>query len=164
MSEKRKIHTSICLKNKASKESIRGDLYAAEQWEGGRVGLFRLRVGGKMVDGPDGEIQFIDMARAFEYMARLLAGEDTQEPPVPDLQCNTRVSVPTGEKLGSMALREITMTRSPCIRAYDGEYYIAAHLHGQGVKFFNVEDIVEKRGGQTIPGRPVWEGKNVNKA
>lgn len=144
MAEHRKFSSVICVKTGA-KTAAKIELFPAEQWLESAQGRYRLRINRRWHDFPEGGMAFLDARQVSDLVAGLATGESPDLATAPDLECGTPVSVPNGRILAGEAMRDVTRTATPLIRAYDGEWYAGVHLVGKGSVFVNAKDIIKKQ-------------------
>lgn len=99
MSEKRKKMASFCLKTVAS-ETVKVELFDAEQWADGRRGMVRLRVNGRWWIGADGETMYFNAAGVAAFVQRLLYGTLPEAAPRPSLRVGSLWACPAPRMTG----------------------------------------------------------------
>ena len=141
MAEKRKFDFSICVKIDA-KTAFKVELFDAAQWQKAEQGRYRCRVSGRWHDLPDGKPAYLDMRQALELVEALTRGGDLRLDPEPDIPIATAVSVPNGEVIGGVVMRDITRVTTPPVRGYDGRWYVGVLLYGRGTVIFPTTDLI----------------------
>jgi hypothetical protein len=147
MAEQREKSIAVLL-HSGRKTRAKVELFPAEQWkaEGGRPGLYRLRVNGKWLSNGHKYV-FHSLEGVQEAVGQVLGpllGAEAEEAPRPDLPQGTAVKVPNGKRIGDQPLYEITHTSTPPIQARDGRWYVAVTRWGEGRVFVAVDDLVRK--------------------
>jgi hypothetical protein len=98
------------------------ELSPAENYGGGE-GTYRVRIGRRWIDTPDGKPLFFDRDRLAGLIAARAFGEDAAPPAAaPDLPRNSRVSV--AFEHNGIQQREGVFTASPPWCGYDGRWYV----------------------------------------
>jgi hypothetical protein len=144
MPDKREFCGSISVRIDTTRRKL--ELAPAETY-GGPEGFFRVRIGRRWIDTPEGKPLFYDRARMAELLAAHAFGEAVTTMPdsAPDLPRNTRVSVKYWHE-GQPCL-EGTFTASPPWRGFDGRFYVWVMTSGAGFIAVPVEDVTIKRKG-----------------
>ncbi len=121
------------------KERTKIDLSPAEE-HGGDDGYYRVRIGRRWHDGPDGEMLFLDRSGLADLIAGIAFEEAAEIPAAPpDLPMRSRVSVTIWK--GGQPYRESTMTYTPPIRGFDGQFYVGVLTYELGFVFVPVKQV-----------------------
>jgi len=122
------------------------ELSPAENY-GGEEGLFRVRIGRRWIDTPEGAPLFFDRVRLADLLASHVFGEAVATMPeaAPVLPRNTRVSVKFRHE-GSPH-QEATYTASPPWRGFNGRFFVWVMTYEAGFIAVPVEDVEVKRRG-----------------
>jgi hypothetical protein len=120
------------------------ELSPAEKY-GGEAGLFRVRIGRRWIDTPEGKPLFFDRARLAELIAAHALGEAVAVLPdtAPDLPRNSRVSVKFWHR--GMPWCEGVFTSSPPWRGFDGRFYVWVMTYAAGFIAVPVDDVEVRR-------------------
>lgn len=143
MSEKRKKMASFCLKTVAS-ETVKVELFDAEQWADGRRGMVRLRVNGRWWIGADGETMYFNAAGVAAFVQRLLYGTLPEAAPRPSLRVGQPVGLPCapydrdGFPWGSEMGR---IESDSAIMGIDGLWYVIAWGPETKTRFMPFADV-----------------------
>lgn len=107
----------------------------------GPIGLYRVRVGRRWLDTPDGSPRFMDREQLAALVISAALGDLEIAPPAPeDFRQYTRCSVTLNRK-GESYSTQCTVLSAP-IRAFDGQYYVFIHAYGPGRCFVPAENII----------------------
>lgn len=137
---------SVSLRLEETRTKI--DLSPAEE-HGGEEGLFRVRIGRRWLDTPEGGKLFFDKIRLAELVAaHVFADVDATLPTAaPDIPCHSRVSVKFWH--GGNPHSEAVYTATPFFRGFDGRFYVWVMTYEAGficVPSKDVTLIERKRG------------------
>ena len=109
----------------------------------GQPGLFRVRIGRRWVDAPEGTLLFFDRTALASLIAEAALGElEVLPSEPPSLPRNTRVSVKFW--IDDSPHQEATWTSTLPIRGYDGKFYVGVMTYAAGFIFVPVEDVIRK--------------------
>ena len=116
------------------------ELSPAEE-HGGEPGLFRVRIGRRWVDTPEGGKLFFDRVRLADFLAAHVFGEAVATMPTkaPDIPRGSRVSVKFWHD--DMPHSEAVYTSSPVYRGFDGRFYVWVMTYEAGFIAAPVEDV-----------------------
>lgn len=135
--DNRIIYGSVSIRLGKARTKI--DLSPAEE-HGGEDGYYRVRIGRRWHNGPDGEMLFLDRSGLADLVASI-AFEEVAEIPAapPDLPMRSRVSVTIWK--GGQPHFESTWTDTPPIRGFDGQFYVGVLTYICGYVFVPVKNI-----------------------
>jgi len=121
------------------------ELSPAENY-GGPEGLFRVRMGRRWIETPEGAPLFFDRVRLADLLAGLAFGEQAATLPeqAPDVPNKARVTV-RYEKDG-VPQCEGAWSASPPFRGFDGRFHIFVLTYGAGLIAVPTDDV-------TVSGR-----------
>ena len=122
------------------------ELSPAENY-GGEEGLFRVRMGRRWIDTPEGTPLFFDRARLADLIAGHVFGEAVAALPekAPELPRNSRVSVKFWHD--GVSHCEGVFTSSPPWRGFDGRFYVWVMTYTAGfiaVPVNNITTVMRK--------------------
>jgi hypothetical protein len=140
--DKREFIGSVSVRFEDTRHKL--ELSPAENF-GGEEGLFRVRIGRRWIDTPEGKPLFFDRVRLADLIAAQLFGEyvATVADVAPDIPRGTRVSVKFWHK--GWPHQEGITTSSPPWRGFDGRFYIWCMTYEAGFIAAPVEDITVVR-------------------
>ena len=120
------------------------ELAPAEDW-GGPDGLFRVRIGRRWLNTPEGKPLFFDRVRPADLIAGEMFGEQAAVLPgaPPDLPSRSRVTVKFWKD--GLPHYEGTYTWTPPFRGFDGRFYVFVTTFEAGTIMVPVEDVTLKR-------------------
>jgi hypothetical protein len=136
--DKREFCGSISVRIDTTRRKL--ELSPAEKY-GGEEGLYRVRIGRRWIDTPEGKPLFFDRARLADLIAAHAFGEAVSVLPggAPDLPRNTRVTVKFWHRGEPML--EGVFTSSPPWRGFDGRFYVWVMTYTAGFIAVPVEDV-----------------------
>lgn len=138
--DKRKFEASISVR--IGTQRVKLELSPASL-HGGPEGLFRVRVGRRWRDTPEGQPLFFDQIMLAELVASVALGTVPCLPAQPP-------SLPRGTRVGVRYMqddtvqRDVTRTSTPPIRAYDGQWYVGIMTYASGFIFVPLADVTPK--------------------
>ncbi|MDR1946460.1 MAG: hypothetical protein LBQ51_04755 [Desulfovibrio sp.] len=108
---------------------------------GGEEGLYRVRLGRRWIDTPEGKPLFFDRTRLADLLAAHAFGEAAAVLPdkLPDLPRSSRVSVKFWHD--GLPRRELSWTASPPWRGFDGRFYVFAMTVAAGFIAVPVDEV-----------------------
>lgn len=135
MPDSRKFCASISVR--AGQEHSKIEIAPAEDY-GGQPGFYRLRVGRRWLDGPDGQPRFFDRASIAKFAAETALSALAEPTPRPDIPQDCRVTVCVckddwPEYYG-------TSTWSEPILDYSGRWVVLVSIDGKR-RFVPCEDV-----------------------
>ena len=116
------------------------ELSPAEE-HGGEPGLFRVRIGRRWVDTPEGDKLFFDRVRLADFIAGHVFGDAVVTMPekAPNIPRGSRVSARFWYKDNPHS--EAVYTSSPVYRGFDGRFYVWVMTYEAGFIAVPVEDV-----------------------
>jgi hypothetical protein len=143
MKDKREFCGSISVRIDTTRRKL--ELAPAENYGGGS-GLYRVRIGRRWVDTPEGAPLFFDRARLAGLIADQAFGEAPRQPEAaPEIPRNTRVTVQF--RHAGEPRCEGVYTSSPPWRGADGRYYVWVMTYAAGFIAVPTDDVTEVRRG-----------------
>lgn len=141
VSDKRKFLATICVKFGTHRTRIE---LAPAELHGGPAGHYRVRVGRRWRDLPEGGQAWLSPADVGALVAEMLGGGE-HLPPEPDLPRGSQVSVPDGryDLLGE-PLRTLTRTATAPVRLYGGQWCVGVCVYGRGIVMVPVNDCIRR--------------------
>lgn len=138
MPTKRNFIGSVSVRIEDTRTKI--ELSPAEE-HGGEPGLFRVRIGRRWVDTPEGGKLFFDRIRLADFLAGHVFGDAVATMPekAPEIPSGSRVSVKYWYK--DNPHWEGVWTKSPVYRGFDGRFYVWVHTVDAGTIAVPVEDV-----------------------
>lgn len=137
-SNKRNFTGSVSIRIEDTRTKI--DLAPAEEY-GGEEGIFRVRIGRRWLDSPDGHKLFFDKLRLAELVAGHVFADAVAMLPEtpPDIPRSSRVSIKFwhNNKFHS----EGVFTSSPPYRGFDGRFYVWVMTYAAGFISVPVENV-----------------------
>lgn len=136
MPDSRKFCASISVR--AGQEHSKIEIAPAEDY-GGQPGFYRLRVGRRWLNGPDGQPRFFDRASIAKFAAETALSALAEPAPRPDIPQDSRVTV----RVWKDDFPEYygTWTYSEPILDYSGRWLILVSIEGKR-RFVPCEDVI----------------------
>jgi hypothetical protein len=143
--DKRDFIGSVSVRIEGTRRKL--ELSPAERY-GGEEGLYRVRLGRRWIDTPEGKPLFFDRVRLADLIAAHVFAEAVAVLPetAPDIPRNSRVSVKFWHR--GDPHHEGVFTSSPPWRGFDGRFYIWCMTYTAGWIAAPVEDITVVRKGR----------------
>lgn len=143
MSEKRKKTASFCLKT-GTGETVKVELFDAEQWADGSGGLVRLRVNGRWHNASDGRPLYLNAAGVAAFIQKQLSGVMPDAAPRPNIRAGQPVGLPCApyDKDGFAWGSEMGRIESEnTIMGIDGLWYVIARGRLNKTRFIPFADV-----------------------
>jgi hypothetical protein len=136
--DKREFCGSISVRIDTTRRKL--ELAPAEIY-GGEEGLFRVRIGRRWIDTPEGKPLFFDRVRLADMLAAHAFGEAMTTLPesAPDLPRSSRVTVKFWHQ--GIPQSEGVYTSTPLWRGFDGRFYVWVMTYRAGFIAVPVEDV-----------------------
>lgn len=136
MSDRRKFCASIGVR--AGVERFKIEIAPAGEY-GGQPGFYRLRVGRRWLNGPDGQPRFMDCAGIANFTAKTALCALEPPAPRPDIPQDSRVSVRVWKE--GLSYYYGSWTYSEPVLDYSGRWLILVSIEGKR-RFVSCEDVI----------------------